>query len=278
MRTIGLSILHNELLSPAVTGEWMKPHGHASSLATSIGAPWEIYRVALPVSRGSERTRVSDIYTKAGGQAGYGSIFALSPDHGVGFSINVAGLRAGSARWAIREAVGATFLPVFEAAAADYAAEAFAGTYVDPNSEQTNITLTVDPDLPGLGLEGFWVEGADWRSNMSVAFGAGAGIEEDVSIRLIPNEVIAENGDMGFWAITSPRPVTPRSGVEGGELMFETSCTTWQSLAFNSFGGYLLEQFIIGTEDGVAKSIAWPFSAGNGLLPGPDIKLEKVEA
>ncbi|KAH7353176.1 beta-lactamase/transpeptidase-like protein [Pyrenochaeta sp. MPI-SDFR-AT-0127] len=50
LRALGLSILQSKLLSGAQARQWMKPHVHTSSLTGSVGAPWEIYQLALPVS------------------------------------------------------------------------------------------------------------------------------------------------------------------------------------------------------------------------------------
>lgn len=50
----------------ADTRLWMKPRGHTSSLVFSLGAPWEINRLALNVSADSTAYRISDLYTKAG--------------------------------------------------------------------------------------------------------------------------------------------------------------------------------------------------------------------
>jgi hypothetical protein len=261
LRAIGLSILHSELLSPSDTREWMKPHGHTSSLGTSIGAPWEIFRLALPVSPGSNRTRISDLYTKAGGQNGYGTIFALSPDHGLGFTINVAGAGAGSARWALREAVGQVFLPAAELAAAENAAVNYAGTYALAGSDATNITLAVEADEPGLVLQGFWVEGVDFRGNISAPFGIGGPPSPELSIRLYPNGIASNNGsgvDVGFYAATEAEPFPPRSVLEGGETLFENGCVTWLNMGFFSFFGAFGESFIFNVVDGQAQAVFSP--------------------
>lgn len=135
------------------------------SLVELVGAPWEITRLLIPTSDGSNKTRISDLYLKAGGTGDYSSIFALSPDHGIGYSINVAASvdHAGRARWPLRNLVGETFIPAAEDAAFQNAKRNLAGTFAAEGSETTNITLTVDESKPGLGLESFFVEGEDAR-------------------------------------------------------------------------------------------------------------------
>ena len=261
LRKVGLSILHSELLSPQDTREWMNPRGHTSSLTTSLGAPWEIFRLGLPVSPGSNRTRISDLYTKAGGQEGYGTVIGLSPDHGLGFSLNVAGANAGSERWALRSAVAETFIPAAEWAAAANAADNFAGVYVYPEDETTNITLSVEADKPGLGLDGFFVDGVDWRNNVSAPFGLAADLPSaNLSVRLYPNGIAAPNGDVGFYGVPGLVPPTERSALEGGVGLFDLGCETWQNLAFYSFAGIWGESFIINVQDGQAVSILSPSS------------------
>ena len=55
----------------------MKPVTHTSSLTSSVGAPWEIFRMKIP--RG-----VVDLYTKGGDIGVYSSLLVLVPDYDVG--------------------------------------------------------------------------------------------------------------------------------------------------------------------------------------------------
>lgn len=159
LRTAGLSILNSELLSAATTQHWMKPLSGTGSLTEVIGAPWEIERLAIPTARGSNRTRICDLYTKPGGNTDYNAIFALSPDHGIGFSILVTGPTSENARWRIRDAIGELIIPAAEAAAAENAEANLAGTFVVEGSEGTNLTVKVDEEAPGLRLESFYYNG-----------------------------------------------------------------------------------------------------------------------
>ena len=261
MRKIGLSILHSELLSVTDTHEWMNPHGHTSSLTTSLGAPWEIFRLGLPVSPGSNRTRISDLYTKAGGQAGYGTILALSPDHGIGFSLNVAGDTASSERWILRSAVGESFIIAAEWAAAANAAENYTGIFVHPDDETTNITLSAEPDKPGLGMDGYFIEGLDVLTNISAPFGLAAAIpSSNLSVRLYPNGIADAEGNVGFYGIPGVIPRGPRSALEGGTGLFDLGCESWQNLGFYSYTGAYPEGFVINVADGRAVSISHPIS------------------
>ncbi|KAF6798262.1 beta-lactamase [Colletotrichum musicola] len=215
LRALGLSILNSQLISAANTSHWMKPLSGTGSLVEVVGAPWEIARLAIPTSAGSNRTRVSDLYTKAGGNGDYTCIFALSPDHGIGFSIIIAGLTATPARWPIRNAIGELFVPALEAAASDNAKKNLAGTFVA--SEGSNMTLVVEDDHTGLLVESAFVGGADVKDPTISA------------MRLYPSGLYSNSRSLaalynseGAFSTTIrlamyPAELPPRSRSEGGE-------------------------------------------------------------
>lgn len=70
LRKLAASIMQYSLLSSAVTRSWMKPKALHPSLAEALGAPWEIQRTPITVSPDGNRTRIIDLYTKVGGNAG----------------------------------------------------------------------------------------------------------------------------------------------------------------------------------------------------------------
>lgn len=233
----------------------MKPRSGTGSLVEMVGAPWEITRLMIPVSQASNRTRVCDLYTKAGGNGDYASVIALSPDHGIGYSILVAGSNATASRWPLRDAIGETFVPSAEYAAAANARDNLSGTFISNSSEGTNITLAVEDDLPGLGLESFYVNGED------------ASIGDTVT-RLYPTGLYADGTSLASQyktegtilashrMISSGLPLPPRSAVEGGQGgdLFDHSFA-WLSVGF--FGVY--DEFIFEIVDGRLESIRAPF-------------------
>jgi hypothetical protein len=273
LRAAGLSILNSELLSSATTQEWMKPRSGTGSLVEVVGAPWEIARLALPVTPGSNRTRISDLYTKAGGNGDYTAIIALSPDHGIGFSILVAGLTATPARWPIREAVGATFMPAAEHAAVENARRNLAGTFVLKGSKGTNLTLSVDEGRPGLGIESAFFEGVD-----SKAILIGASEPANASVRLYPtgpnsfsrslSALYKTNGtiSVAHRAMGQLLPLSPRAAADGGSSKggyFDTSFT-WMNIDFAG----PTDEMILNLVDGRLVSVT---STGLGAV------LERVE-
>ena len=249
----------------------MKPLGHTATLMTSIGAPWEIERLTLPVSPDSERTRVSDLYTKAGGQSGYAAVFALSPDHGIGFSVMVAGAGARSERYPLRDAVGSAFVVAAEHAAAENAKNTFSGTYIDERAEGTNLTVTVDEGRAGLGLPRMFVNGSEWRANL---FGPGTELPaRNISVRMyptIPNTLPAEDGrgnvtkKISFRAVPQLIPVrsmSQRAKAEGGMGLFDNGCGTVYTVGFNNHDDFVFDV------DGEGRAVGVRgVGAGTGLM------------
>ncbi|KAF4472923.1 hypothetical protein FALBO_186 [Fusarium albosuccineum] len=258
LRTVGLSILNSELVSPADTQEWMKPLSGTGSLVSLVGAPWEIARLMIPVTPNSNRTRVSDLYTKAGGNGDYTCILALSPDHGIGYSILVAGSTASSARWPLRDATGEVFIPAFEHAAVANAEKNLAGTFVAEGLEGTNLTLTVDEGKPGLGLKSVFIQG-----NESLPFFLGTPEPLNVTARLYPNglnsysrslaSLYKTKGKMrvAHRAIVQATPLAPRTAVEGGKGGLFDNSFSWSNLDF----ALPLDEFILEIEDGKVVSL-----------------------
>ncbi|KAF7528005.1 hypothetical protein PCG10_001940 [Penicillium crustosum] len=252
LRTAGLAILNSELLSPDTTSQWMKPSSGTGSLVELVGAPWEISRLEIPVTPGSNRTRISDLYTKAGGNVDYTSIFALSPDHGIGYSILVAGFTATPARWPLRNVVGGTFIPAAEYAAAENARRNLAGTFVDEASPDTNITLSVDRGHPGLGLKSFWIKGNNARDH--------------AHWRLYPTGLNSFSRSLSYLYRTKgtlrvahrmvePQPpIKPRAAVEGGKGGLFDNSFVWMNLDFAGPA----DEFIFNLVDGRLVSVEYP--------------------
>lgn len=238
----------------------MKPHSHTASLSNSVGAPWEINRLPIPVSPGSNRTRISDLYTKIGGQAGYGTVFGLSPDHGLGFSVLLAGETAIVDRLALRALVAEAFVTAAENAAWENADENFQGTF---GNGTTNLTLTVDEGKPGIGLESFFLEGVDVRGyilSFTVQIPAAR-----LSVRLYPTGLVEQekgNSSMrelhSFRAIPTVVPTAPRSLVQGGKGMFDDGCAGWESVDFNILDVNGVDGFVFEVEEGRVMGVRHP--------------------
>ncbi|KAF1952045.1 beta-lactamase [Byssothecium circinans] len=260
LRAIGLSILNSQILSAATTQQWMKPLSGTGSLVELVGAPWEIHRLAIPVTSGSNKTRISDLYTKAGGNGDYNAIFALSPDHGIGFSILVTGSTSATARFTIRDLVGEMFIPACEAAAAENAKRNLAGTFVSTNSTKTNITLTVDEGQPGLGLASIYLEGEE----------SSALIQANSTFRLFPTGLNSYSRSLAALyrtkgtmrvahrLISYSLPYAPRATSEGGDGGLFDNQYSWMGIDFVT----TVDEFIFTVEEGKLIAVE---NTGSGL-------------
>ncbi|KAJ4184764.1 hypothetical protein NW767_013060 [Fusarium falciforme] len=256
-RLAGLSILNSEILSATTTKAWMKPMSGTGSLVELVGAPWEIQRLMIPATPGSNRTRVSDLYTKAGGNGDYTAIIALSPDHGIGYSLLVAGSSATPARWPLRDVLGETFIPAAEEAAAENAKKSLTGTFVAEGAESTNLTITFDEGKPGLGLESLYYEGVDIRSQI-----LGSPEPFPMSVRLYPAGITSSKSLSSLYkskgkisvkhtAVISPLPLTPRAAVEGGKGGLFDNSQVWMSIGQYGSG----DEFVFNLVDGKLESV-----------------------
>jgi hypothetical protein len=232
----------------------MKPRSGTGTLVELVGAPWEISRLEIPVSPGSNRTRISDLYTKAGGNNDYTTIFALSPDHGIGFSILIAGSTATPARWPLRDTVGQTFIPAAEHAAWENARRNLAGTFVDKSSPGTNLTLTVDKGRPGLGLGAFWVKGQNGRDNPHWRIYP-TGLN---SISRSLSVLYRSKGKLRVaHRMAEPEPpMKPRAAVEGGKGGLFDNSFTWMNIDFAGPADELIFDLV----DGRLVSVELPVS------------------
>lgn len=248
----------------------MKPRGNTGTLTAQVGAPWEINRLSIPVSPDSNRTRVSDLYTKLGGNPQYSAVFALSPDHGLGFSILLAGANAIAERIPLRDSVATIFVTAAEHAAAENAKRNFAGTLVDEAAQGTNLTLTVDSGRPGLGVSSLYLNGTESRSLLISPESTLP--PANISTRLYPtglewtaadvagaNATTAAGADpntkyLSYRAWSRVIPGENRAEVEGGEGLFD-HCDNWQSVDFWSYGGIGADEFVLEVVDGKLQSV-----------------------
>lgn len=230
----------------------MKPRSSTGTLVELVGAPWEISRLEIPVSPGSNRTRISDLYTKAGGNGDFTTIFALSPDHGIGYSILVAGSTATPARWPLRDTIGETFITAAEHAAWENARQNLAGTFVDKSTPGTNLTLTVDEGRPGLGLGAFWIKGENGRDNDHWrVYPTGLN-----SISRSLSSLYRSKGKMRMaHRMAEPEPpMKPRAAVEGGKGGLFDNSFTWMNIDFSG----PVDEFIFNLVDGRLASVELP--------------------
>ena len=237
---LGRGILRNTLLSPAQRRRWMKPVAHTSSLTSSVGAPWEIFRVKIP--RG-----VVDLYTKAGDIGVYSSLLVLVPDYDVGWVILSAGDNLGTAlagAMGFADLITDTFIPAFEAAAKDSAAVTFSGTYKATNGLNSSIAIATD-DSPGLGIQNWISNGTDILAAF-LALNGVTGDRFEASVRLYPTNLFQGSPrEQAFRAVFEVVPKnTTASTAAAGSGVFSSNCFAWASVDGISYGNVAADEFL----------------------------------
>lgn len=266
LRKMGLSILNSDVLSSTDTLKWFKPRAHTPSMTFSVGAPWEINRLPLPVTKRGGRTRALDLYTKLGGNAGYGALIALSPELGLGYSIIVvgAGFASSIARLPVAQLVGDAFLPAVEQAAFENAQEQYAGTFRVNGTNSTYMTLTVDEDHAGVGIKELFVQGQNWLGMLSPDTPDPATINFNVrlyqtGLRTPDSRLAAQYGTSkgtvtSTWSAQYDYPQSLSGRARDGKSMFMNECISWEEVGFLD----AIDELLLTTVDGKLKSIVSP--------------------
>ncbi|OTA98747.1 hypothetical protein M426DRAFT_325739 [Hypoxylon sp. CI-4A] len=195
----GEAILTNKLLSPIQTKRWLKPVTFTSSTGILLGAPWEILRAENITSD----ERLIEFYTKEGDVGAYHAILALITDYDLVLSILTSGPEASApvVQMLASQTISA-LLPAIETAGKDDAQSAFAGTYVDEESD-SSLTLILDDEGPGFKIEKWIVRGADvskywlgYLSSMSDSLP-----QLNLSMRLYPTGLARrQQGGLESWS------------------------------------------------------------------------------
>lgn len=245
---IGRSILNSTLLDSNTTRAWLKPTSFTSDLNGAIGRPWEIFRDANIVpNRG-----VVDIFCKSGEFGAYHTYICLIPDYNIGFSTAVAG--TGAHDW-LDQLIAEILLPALDTTAKEQADAAYSGTYKGPAGLNTSLTLTVDQDLPGLGVSEWINNGTDVRALLA---GLPGGILDGVlrgevtkeSIRILPTnlEQDAEGGTQIAWRAFLTSSLLPE---KHGPF---SACGSWSSVDAIQYGDYVVDEILF-TLGGDGKAI-----------------------
>ena len=266
MAAIGQSILSSSLLSPVVTRRWLKPISNTPDGHFSVGMPWEIRRIETPAVPGASSkasgTRLVDLYTKNGGILAYYAQMALSPDHGLGFMVTIAGRppisgpdRRSLEMNIINEMVTDIMVPAFEAAAAEQAIKNLAGTYVATDNSMEMTIVGLDGYM-GLGVQN-WTSG---DLDLLVTYYAALSVADSVSstspranLRLYPVGLHG-GGKVAFRGVY---------GLNTNESVFGSrdepwlgGCGAWAGVGEPPYGNVGLDDFVFDVdEDGRATAI-----------------------
>lgn len=263
LANLGRSVFRSTLLKPQQTRRWLKPASLTSELAAGVGYPWGVRRVPLSGFGGGagQGHRVVDTYNKAGGIGSYSALLVMIPDYDVGVSVLAAGNAIpGNHNWNMADAIGTTLMAALEATAREQAQAMYGGTYRfvssgknSSNALNSSITITTDPDLPGLGIGPWTSNGTDmafWGSYLSLTYQT-----SNPSIRLYPTGLEATNADgskrVAFKAIFQDLDAPSRTGS-----MFSTDCGAWVGQTSAVYANQPLDQFVFSiSADGKVTSI-----------------------
>ncbi|KAI9372851.1 beta-lactamase/transpeptidase-like protein [Aspergillus egyptiacus] len=240
LSTIGRAILNHELLPPAQTRRWMKPVAYATEPNFAVGAPWEIVSLTEP--------RLISLYTKSGDLGGYSALVGLSPDHGVGFTILVAGGSTNPAAQTLGDLVSTTLISSLEGVAKEEAKRRFAGTYTSADGN-SSITIRTDHNL-GLRV-------TQWTNNGKDMFDALRTLQPwipagKVDLRLYPTG-LESPGKISFRsAVTKGSPSGPGMGP------FTKQCKAWMQVDGLVYGSVGLDEFVFHVGDDAAATSVSP--------------------
>ena len=195
-------------------------------------------------------------------QGGIG-VSALSPDHGLGYSILLGGPAAIADRVTLRDAVAEVFVTAAEHAALENVEEKFTGSHVDEVAQGVNITLTGDQDRPGLGLNEVYVNGTNL---LPLLFASPDLPPANVSICLYSMGVEWRDPEASeatvyssYRAFAQIVPENRRVDVKGVAGLFD-HCENWQSVGFASQVGVATDEFVFEMLDGELESVSSPLT------------------
>ncbi|KXX82206.1 Penicillin-binding protein 4 [Madurella mycetomatis] len=235
---LGRSILNSTLLPAHTTRKWLKPVAHTANVSLSIGQPWEIHRI--PVA--TYDTRVVDTYTKNGVIGEYLSFFAVSPDHGIGYSILAAGPSVAATYNYLERRMSEVWLAAVEQAGREQADAVFGGNYTHPDDSTLEISLY--PGEPGLFLSKLVSNGTNLLAVVGTPLGSSV------------------SGDLGAWLypmrLTSDNRVAFRA-VFGARGQPAERCGSWGALDIMRYGGYPVDLLVFELgADGMAEAVEVP--------------------
>ncbi|KAK7729492.1 hypothetical protein SLS57_001978 [Botryosphaeria dothidea] len=258
LSAIGRSILRSSLLSPALTRRWLKPHSRTSDDGVAIGAPWEISSFRIPLTAnvsavdGDIPTTRADIYTKTGSLGLYNSMVGLDPDRNWGFVVLGAGPSSSVSAAYVSDLIARTYTPAFEAAAREEAAAAFAGTYVAKEaSNDSTLTLALQPERPGIGVAKWMSNGVDVLKVLSSSFSSSSNTTEKAAptgnIRMYPARLRSKT-KVAFRALFEPLP----SSTLGGPM--ESACRTWFSADVAQIADKMIDDVVVGVDEKTGRA------------------------
>jgi CubicO group peptidase (beta-lactamase class C family) len=204
----------HELLSAAQTRKWLQPSSLLPSLHQLVGAPWEIFRptdidVAVP--------RPIDLYTKAGGVAGYASHAVLVPEYNIALTIHAAGNDATRAVQDLLPLIAKPLIAHADKQVRSQVSAKYAGTY-HSNDDNRSLSLMVD-DGPGLRVQSAVMNGVAIVPALAKLQSLDP---SNATARLYPTDSDSKGGEKETWSLLLDRV---KEGAARG--FAEQECGSW---------------------------------------------------
>ncbi|KAF4963135.1 hypothetical protein FSARC_8848 [Fusarium sarcochroum] len=269
MAAIGQSVLASSLLSQLSTRRWLKPISNTPDLRFAVGMPWEIRRMELPAPKSTQSssdktpTRLLDLYTKNGGLGAYYAQIALSPDHGLGFTVTQAGRSrtdGSDTRFQelsiISEMITDVIVPAFEAAAAEQVTRNLAGTYSASDGSGMKITIVGLDGHLGLGVQNWTMGDLDllvsYYAALSSSDKSPTSASPGARLRLYPVGLHG-NGQVAFRGVYGPG--TNESSFLQPNKPWMGGCAAWGSVGEPAYGNVGLDDFVFDVNE-TGKAVA----------------------
>ncbi|KAF2450914.1 beta-lactamase/transpeptidase-like protein [Karstenula rhodostoma CBS 690.94] len=232
----------HKLLSAAQTRKWLQPSSLLPSLHQLIGAPWEIFR---PTDINVAVRRPIDLYTKAGGVAGYSSYAVLVPEYNIALTIHAAG---NDARRAVQDMLPLIVKPLIVHADEQVRSQAsanYAGTYRS-KKDNRSISLVVD-EGPGLLVQLAIMNGVAIIPALAKVQGLDP---SNASARLFPTDPDSERSEKEHWSLLLDRV---KEGAARG--FAEQECASWNWGDPARYAGQPLDKVVFHMRGGKAIGI-----------------------
>lgn len=232
----------NKLLSAAQTRKWLQPSSLLPSLQQLVGAPWEIFRpddvnVAIP--------RPIDLYTKAGGVAGYASHAVMIPEYGIALTIHAASNDATAAVQSMLPLIAKPLIMYADELARKQAAATYSGTY---RSEEGDCVVALELDEgPGLRVRAAVMNGVDIIPALTAVQGWNI---LDATARLHPTTSDSASKEVSVWTMLVSNE---RVGSERG--FAEQYCASWNWGDKTRYAGQPLDKIIFHTRRDVVTGM-----------------------
>lgn len=243
---LGQAILSSKIIKPSLTRRWLNPVSFSADFYASVGAPWGVRRIQL--AKETQPHRTLSVFTKAGTFKKYTAFITLLRDFNLGFTIMMAGNPALN-NFLGADLLGAALIPAYDAVARDEADKKYSGTYVSRAtivngtvSGNSSITISTDPNKPGLGI-GPWTSNGTDMVQLALQLQAGtdsAPKRAEARMYYTQLDTKTNNGTRQAWKAI----FEDTGGAAAGQQLWSTDCGAWVGVTGVTYGSLPLDEFI----------------------------------